>query len=67
MTLDRILYDNSLFYTFLVTVGFVRSKASVLSCIFDDFIMNEAVKGDVFEFTGRGNTKNWMVLFELHQ
>ena len=47
--------------------GILSAKASVRPRIFDDVVIHEVVKGDVFEFIGRGRTKNWMVLCESHQ
>ena len=61
------MYDHLLFYIFAVMVGFVRAKASICPCIFDDVVIHEVVKGGVFELIGRGRMKNWMVLCELHQ
>ena len=40
---------------------------SVHQRIFDDVVLHEVVKEDVFEFIGLGHTKKWMVLCELHQ
>ena len=57
----------SLFSTFLLTVGFSRAKASVFPCIFDYVLMNEVVKGGVFEFIGCRRMKNWILLCESHQ
>ena len=65
--LDGLMFDNYLFYPFAVMVGFLRAKASVFPRIFDDAVMHEVVKGCVFEFIGRGHTKNWVVCYELHQ
>ena len=61
------MFDNSLFYAFAVTVAFLRAKAPVSPHILDVVIMIVVVKGDVFEFIGHRNTKNWMVLCELNQ
>ena len=66
MKLDRLMFDN-LFYPFTVTVRCVRSKVSVWPRIFDDIVMHEVVKGDIFEFAGIGRTKNWIVLCESRQ
>ena len=62
MTLDGLMFDNLLFYPFVVTVKFVRAKDSVLPCIFDDVVIHEVVKGDVFEFVGLGHKRNWILL-----
>ena len=59
------MFDNFFFNPF--TVRFFRFNASVFTRISDVFVMHEVVKGHVFEFIGRGQTKNWMVLCELHQ
>ena len=45
----------------------MRAKASVRPHIFDDVVIHEVVKGDVFEFIGLGRRNNWMVLCESHQ
>ena len=50
MTLDGIMFDNFFFSSFVVMVGCVISKASFRRCIFDDAVMSEVFKGDVFEF-----------------
>ena len=63
MTLDGLVFDNSFFSPFLVTVGFVRAKVSVLPHISDDVVMHEVVKWGVFEFIGHRCMKNWMVLY----
>ena len=65
--LDGIIFDNSFFYPFAVTVGCVRAKASVRPHISDYIIMNVVVKRETLEFIGCIHTKNWMVLCELHQ
>ena len=62
MALDGLMFDNSLFYPFVVTFGFLISKALVRPHIFYDVVMHEVVKGEVFKFTGRIGTNNWMVL-----
>ena len=43
------------------------SNASVRPDIFDDVVMHEVVKGDVFEFVGIGHTKNLIALCESLQ
>ena len=48
MTLDGIVFDNFLFPLFVAMVGFVSPKASICPNIFDDVVMHELVKGDVF-------------------
>ena len=65
MTLNGIIFDNSLFSPFVV--GFVRSKASILTQIFYVVVINEVVKGGVIDLIGRRHTKNWMILCESHQ
>ena len=65
MTLDRLMFDHLLFSAYVVTVGFVGSKASVCLLIFDDVVMHEEVKVGVFEFIGIGCMKTWIVLCEL--
>ena len=67
VTLDGIMFDNSLFFPFPATVGFVRAKAYVRPCIFDDVIMHEVFKGGVFQFIGVGRTKYGIVLCESPQ
>ena len=67
MKLYELMFDNYFFYLFAATVVLVRDKASVCPHIFDEAIIHEVVKGDVFEFIGRGLTKNCMVLCESHQ
>ena len=67
MTLDGLIFDHLLFYPFLVTVGFVRAKASVRPHIIDGALMHKVVKGGVFEFIGLGRTNNCIVFCELHQ
>ena len=46
--LYRLMYDHLSFYIFAVVVGFLRAKASVCPCIFDDVVIYEVVKGGVF-------------------
>ena len=67
MKLDGLMFDTFYFYQFTVRVGFMRYNASIRSYIFNDAIMNELVKGKVFEFIGLGRTKNWIILFESKQ
>ena len=64
MTLDRFVCDRVYFPPCKVTVGCVRSKASVRSHISHDIIMNIVVKGGIFEFIGLGGTKNWILLHD---
>ena len=62
-----LMFDYLLFSHFLVTFGFSRANSPVLPRIFDDIIMHEVFKGDVFYFVGIGHTKNYIVLCELRQ
>ena len=65
MTLDGLMFDHFLLYSFVD--GIVRSKASVYPRIFDVVVMSVVVKGGVFEFIGHGFTKNWVVLCDSYQ
>ena len=67
MALDGLVFYYLFFYKFVVTVGFVRYKVSVIPRIFDDVLMNEVDKEGVFKFVLLGQTKNWIVLCESHQ
>ena len=67
VTLDGIMFDILLFYPFMVTIGFVRSKASVLTHILDDAVMYVLVKGGIFDFIGCGCINNGIVLCESRQ
>ena len=67
MKLDGPMFDHFLFDPFVVTVGFVRAKASFHPCISDSIVINVEVKGVVFYFIGCGPTKNWIVLCESRQ
>ena len=67
MTLDRLMFDNCLFYPFAVTVGFVRAEAYVRPLISDFVIIHVLFKGEIFEFIERRRTKKWMVLGDSHQ
>ena len=49
MTLERIMFDHLRFTPFAVTIGHVRAKVYVCTCISDDVVIHEVVKGDVFE------------------
>ena len=64
MTLDRLMFDSARFPPFTVTVGCVRSKASVFPRILDDIVTNLVAKGKIFEFIELGGTKNGTVLSE---
>ena len=65
MKLDRLMFEILFLSPFVDRI--FRAFAPVCPCIFDVVIMSALVKEDVFEFIGRGLTKNWMVLCELHQ
>ena len=67
VTLDRLMFYHSFFYPFAFTFGFVMSKASLHQHIFDESVINELFKGEVFEFIGIGRIKNCMMLCESHQ
>ena len=67
MMLDGFMFDYFFFSPFVVTVGFVRTNASVRPRIFYDIIMHEVVKGGVFYFILIGRTNNYIVLCDLCQ
>ena len=66
VTIDGIMFDNSFSSPFVLTVGFLRAKASVLPFIFDDVVMHEAFKGNIFEFIGHRRTSKWTFSCEYH-
>ena len=45
----------------------MREKESFHPHTSDVVLIHVEVKGDVFEFIGHGNTKNWTVLCDYHQ
>ena len=59
------MFENFFPYPFLDII--VRYKVSVLPCIFYVVIVSLVVKVGVFYAIVCGNTKNWMVLFDLNQ
>ena len=67
MELDGLMFDNFFFPPFSVTVGFLSAKAYVRPRAFDDVVMHEVVKGDLFGFIVPVFTKNWIVLCGSHQ
>ena len=50
VALDGLMFDNVLFYPFIVTVLFVRAKESFCPQKSYDVVSNVLVKGGVFEF-----------------
>ena len=67
MMLDGIMVDCVRSIPSMVTVGCVRSKASVRPYVSYEVIMHVIVKGSVFYFIFHGHTKNGVVLCESHQ
>ena len=67
VTSDGLMFDYLLFSPFAVTILFVRAKASIHPRMMDDAVMHVVAKGDVFEFKGRGRTKNWILLCDFRQ
>ena len=65
MTLDGLMFYDLFSSPFVV--GFARAKTSICPHIFDVFVMNELVKGELFEFIGHMCMNKWMVLCDLHQ
>ena len=57
MELDGLIFDNSFFNPFVISVGFVSSEAFFLLQILDDVEMHEVVKLGLFEFIGHIITK----------
>ena len=60
MALDRLMFDHLLFSPFVV--WFVRANVYVRPRISDVVVIQEVLKGDIFEFIGRIHTKKWIVL-----
>ena len=67
MMLYGLRFDHFFFPPFTSTVVFVMAKESIHPRTSDDVTMHVLVKGDAFEFIGRGRTNNWIMLCELHQ
>ena len=59
--LDGMMFDIVIYLPFAVTVVCVSSKAFVHPQISYDVVIHSVVKGGVFEFIGRGRTKNRIV------
>ena len=55
------------FFPYHFVDGIVRAFESFRPHKFDVVVMSLVVKGEVFQFIGRGLTKNYMVFCELHQ
>ena len=52
VALNGLMFDYFLFSPFMVTIGFLRSKASIHPHIYDDVVIHVLVKEDVSEFIG---------------
>ena len=65
MKLDGLMFDHLTFYQFVVTVGYVRAKASFRPRTSDEFVMHVVDKWDVLKFIGLVVTKKIIVLCEL--
>ena len=63
--LNGIIFENLFLFPFVDII--MRDFESVCPRILYVVIMGVVVNEDVFEVIGSGRTKNWMVLYELHQ